>query len=286
MNDTEQLSPKVTFFSNFINQDKISALSTSNEVDSLFYNGLVQFQINDKEGFIQNYANFTQRKPSKRLSYIHDNYLLFSLIICVKKFQCNSDWLKKVLELRKCTSEPAIAITETFKNILRDNFHDKDNNFSIILVYEELLNKTLLNQEEIVEEFLKIRKKHYEELLSKNDFLRIIVDQAFNITIKRADITQTEHVTFLRKFEKKFLKRVGIFSNVYYHMFCLSMITLGFYLFIAQKEIWGKIFETIDVGGAVCTFLGFGTYLANMLSEKRITKFITSIFYWLFGYKK
>ena len=275
---------KIQVFCYFITgQDIPENLDFPVEVDNFFYTFVKFFQSSNKEGFQKNYTELSRRRPSSDSPYVYDDYLAFIIVACLLKFDLDGRWMFEVLDIRKCSNLECQQLTTTFKNILRKNFNDKDNNRSVIITMQYLLNMEVLQETEIKAEFLFISNGKLP--IYKSDILNLVSYRAFDIIIVKANILENEHVSYLRNFEKRFLKRVKIMATWIYYIFCIALILSGGYAYFKNPTV-KEMFGSVDVIFAVFTVFGMGGIVAELISKKKITKYLVSKIENFFGYSQ
>ena len=207
------------------------------------------------------YAKISKRKVSKDSAapFIHDDFLIFTLIIGILKYENDSDWLLKVIRSRAKN-----ATTTTFENLLTGNFRSKANIQSLTLVLLYMLNESKITNELLDEAYEAINIQN----AYNNDFTRIIQHSAFDIIIMFKLPRDSDEVSRLLEFENKFKKRINLFSYIAYNGLLLLILLGAYKLLHSFPEEWKlKINEV----GIIIGIGGFGL-IGNVIPKLK-TKF-------------
>lgn len=148
------------------------------ETDAIFYSSIQAIKKNTKADFDTQYAKISKRKVSENSAapFVHDDFLIFTLIIGVLKFDCDKDWLLGVIRNRTKGKT-----TTTFENLLTGNYQSKANNQSIVLAFLFLLYKSKITNDQLNEAYNAMSDT--KESVN-NDFIRIVYYRAFDIIIQ------------------------------------------------------------------------------------------------------
>lgn len=238
--------------------------------DKLFFEFLLSLQTNNGELFNKNYLEISKRKPSPESPFVNDDFLTFCLILGVKRFNIDSTWVQSVINCRTSQNEETNETIQTYKNILKDNYKSKDNNFGIIIVFQNVLLKEFLSGIEKSEFYNKTIKLDYP--MYKSDFLNLISLKAFDLVLGEQIISASSNTNIMTDKLSKFSRRVksisiGIYSTIY--------------VLIFAAVIWAstndKIGNLIQNAEAIFGFLGFAGILGNFFQRKKVINFINSI---------
>ncbi len=248
-------------------------LKDVSDTDTIYYSSVQAIKRNSKEDFNTQYNKISKRKVLKNSAapFIHDDFLIFSLIIGVLKFDCEKDWLLDVIRKRAKSS-----ISTTFENLLIRNYQSKVNIQSIILAFLFLMDKSKINNEQLVQAYDAVSDT---KQLNDSDFIRIINYRAFDIIIQFKLPRDTDEISRLLEFETRFKSRINVFTYITYNTILL-LILFGCYkiLHSLPEDIKSKINEV----GIIIGLGGIGLF-GNIIPKWKIkfNKFILN----LFGYK-
>lgn len=217
------------------------------ETDAIYYACIQAIKNNSKVEFNKQYAKISRRKVSKDTAapFVHDDFLIFILVIGVSKFESENEWLLGVVRNRAKNE-----ITTTFENLLKSNYLSKANIQSLILVFLFQLDKSKITDDILNEAYDAIIKT---QQTYNNDFIRIIHYQAFDIIIRLKQSRDTDEVSRLLEFESRFKKRINIFSYFAYNILLVLVLFGAYKLLHNLPEDWkSKINEIgilIGIGG-------------------------------------
>lgn len=196
----------------------LSPKNDISETDAIYYSSIQAINKNSKEEFNSQYTKISKRKVSENSTapFIHDDFLIFTLVIGVLKFECEKDWLLGVIRKRAKN-----ATTTTFENLLIGNHQSKSNIQSVVLVCMFLLDKSKITNERLVEAYsaMSDTKQSFN-----SDFIRIIHYRAFDIIIQFKLPRNTDEVSRLLEFETRFKKRIHVFSIIGYNAFLVLLL--------------------------------------------------------------
>lgn len=196
----------------------LSPKNDISETDAIYYSSIQAIKKNSKEEFNSQFVKISKRKVSENSTapFIHDDFLILTLVIGVLKFECEKDWLLGVIRKRAKN-----ATTTTFENLLTGNYQSKANIQSVVLVFLFLLDKSKISNEQLVEAYsaMSDTKQSFN-----NDFIRIIHYRAFDIIIQFKLPRNTDEVSRLLEFETRFKKRINIFSIFWYNAFLILLL--------------------------------------------------------------
>lgn len=225
------IEEKHSYFSRLEDQPKQKALfallshetmpvqsSDVSEIDDIYYSSIQAIKINSKNDFNTQYARISKRKVLENSSapFVHDDYLIFTLVIGVLKFDCDKDWLIGVIKTRAKGET-----STTFENIMTSNYQTKDNNYSIVLVLLFLLDKSKISNDLLNDAYNGMSDLNTS---FNSDFIRIIYYRAFDIIIKFKLPRNSDDMSRLIEFETRFKKRINIFSIIIYNLFIIVLI--------------------------------------------------------------
>lgn len=249
-------------------------ISDNNEIDLIYYGVINSLLKDNKENFDDNYSKLISRTPNKDFSpFIHDDVLIFCLIVGIIKFKKNKEWITRILQERFVSQT-----TITFKNIVNENFSSTENLSEVIIVFKFLLKDYDLMQYLLDDTYLKI-VDNSELFDDKNDFLIITKLKALDCIILLKNSPDTQAFTFLKKFETTFLKRTKFISTLLY-LSLLSILIYYLTVYVWSNQWLNELFQNL---GLVLTILGIGLFGYIF---KWIKKHIEILVNLLFGYKQ
>jgi len=268
---------KFNQFISFVNCLSVERIDYDIEIDRLFNNTLISIKQENKQLFHQVYSQISERQPNKNSTILHEDLLLFALIVGLIKFKSDSNWLIRAIQSRESSEKEGTLVKNTFLSILNGNYKNKENLFQVIIVIENLLDLELISWEEKSDFYSKITSDKLD--LYKSDFLNIISLRAFDIVLIEGDKSDTSNFAFLSSFEKKFLNRTNIISNIIYFILVIAVATalIKFAVNPKYKDIIDKIFPIL---GAI------GISILSLVSRKKLIPFFENGIKLIFGYKK
>lgn len=193
---------KLIAFSNLIfNSNIVKPDSYSSPTEKTYYALICSIVENNKKEFEIEFKNLSKRKPTESSPFIHDDFLIFSIIIGLKLFKVKDNWLIGVIVLRSDSE-----ITTTFLNLLREDLLSSSNLPEIVICYLQYLNLDEINDQLIIRAIDGIHLR--KELISENsNFLSILAIRSLELSIILKENDQPPIYGKLKEFEKNFLKR-------------------------------------------------------------------------------
>jgi hypothetical protein len=217
------------------------------EIDAIYYSSIQAIKKNTKAEFNTQYAKISKRKVSEKSAapFVHDDFLIFTLVIGVLKFDCEKDWLLGVIRNRAKGKT-----TTTFENLLTGNYQSKANNHSMVLAFLFLMYKSKITNDQLNEAYNSMSDT--KESIN-NDFIRIVHYRAFDIIIQFKLPRDIEEISRLLEFESRFKKRINVFTYIAYNSILLLLL-IGAYeiLHSLPEDIKSRINEIgiiIGIGG-------------------------------------
>ena len=241
---------------------------TNNEVsetDAIYYACIEAIKNNHRERFNNQYSRISKRKVSQNSTapFVHDDFLIFTLVIGVLKFEYEKEWLLGLIN-----SRPENAITTTFENIIKGNHQSKANIQSLILVFLYLMDKTKITNEILVQAYKALSGT---EQPFNNDFMRIIHYRAFDIIIQFKLPRNADEISRLLSFEKRFKKRVNVLSYIVYNSLLLFLLIGAYLILESLPEDWkSKINDLAVILGLAGTGL-FGNFIPKLKIKIKVT---------------
>lgn len=239
--------------------------------DKIFLNVLISLRNNDEKLFFENYNEISKRSPSAEsssLPFINDDFLIFSLIVGVFKFNGNRDWLISVLEKRKCSNEECTRMLTTYRNILAENYISQENHFGMILVFQNLILQDILSGKE---------KSHYYQLISssifphfKSEFLNLIELKSFDLLNSESLISADSDFNASKRKLGLVNKRIEQISITLYLILWGIVIGVVIWLYRTNETIKNVIQDYEAIFG----FVGFGGIMGIMFAKKTVVNFL------------
>lgn len=222
------------------------------ETDKIYYGMLEAIATNNKNLFQTHFQKINKRTPSKDSfsPFVHDDLLVFTLLVGVIKFSVEKSWLQNLLSIRS-----ASAITSTFDALLNNNYYSKSNNCEIVIPFLELLNDHSLTNDYLNEAYITITNN--QSLFDgRNDFQTILSIKAYDSIVLSRDSEGSE-LSRLKTFERRFTARIKILTLIVYN----SLLIGGLYLIVKILGSYPAIKDYADTIGLVVGILGVS--LAN-----------------------
>ncbi|MBK9961982.1 MAG: hypothetical protein IPP06_11840 [Saprospiraceae bacterium] len=136
-------SPKLSAFNQLLTGKAIAQPigNDLSETDEIFFGIISAIQANDKSAFDKHYSKKSKSNPSKEspAPFVNDDFLIFSIILGVTKFNIDKAWIKSIVSIRSKNS-----ITTTLDNLLTDNYYSTSNLPEIVLMFCKTAIRTLL----------------------------------------------------------------------------------------------------------------------------------------------
>jgi len=267
--------PKQLALFNLLTKLPLEILSEDiSETDAIYYSCIQAINDNNKVGFEKQYNLISQRKISKGTNapFIHDDFLIFILIIGVSKFDCAKEWIEGVTKNRTQN-----ATTITFINLLRGNYLSKANIQSLTIAFLFEIDKSKITNGLLNEAYEAVCDLKQS---TNNYFIRIVNYRAFDLIIQYKLPRDSDDIARLLEFEKRFKKRINTFSYIAYNGLLLIILFGTYYILHNLPEEWkSKINEV----GILIGIGGVGLF-GNIIPKWK-TKFYTLILR-VFGYKQ
>lgn len=265
------VNEKFLIFYNFLVSNGTSVIGesmpTSDVIDDSFRDILMTICNSNGQDFQKHFSQYSSRMPSPTSPFVNDDFLLFSLIIGVKKFGLSQDWVEKVLQARKCTSPDCSQTLTTFKNILLQNYNSLDNHLGIILVAQNILNSELLLPANKAKLYTGITSSIFPS--KRSDFLNIVELRAYDLLINEQLLgSDSEYQTYKQITQKSELRIVQI-SNVFFYLICafLSLIVVWLYF---KYENFKEMIQNFE---AIFGFLGLPGIIIMLFNKEKIVNY-------------
>jgi hypothetical protein len=226
-------TPKLSAFKNMLSGQAVcfpnSDLQIS-DTDKIYYEITTAIQTNDKNRFVEFFNKKNKSNPNKDnpSPFVHDNFLIFNLIIGIIKFDCDKDWIKYIISIRAKNN-----ITTTFENILNGNFNHSENIKEVVFIYFNLIYQSKISSDLANETFTSINASN-QLFQNQNDFIIICAILSYNRIIELKTLPDNSDYQLLKSFETKFTKRIKILA------WFIQTIILAFLVFVIYEVISAK----------------------------------------------
>lgn len=271
-------SQKLTAFNNLLLGKPFSPNSDTIETEEIYFRIASAIHLNDKATFETYFSKKRKSNPSKEYPspFVNDDFLIFCLIVGIIKFNEDKSWIKNIISLRSRN-----AVTITFENLLIDNFYSRNNLPEIVLMFFQLIDQSLINNDILTTAFKSI-SENTTLFESKSDFHIICSIRAYDLIIILKESPNGGEVYLLREFNKKFLKRIKVLAWIVQTI----VLIVIFYLGIEIVSVYPAVKEYIDKIGSVLKVLGIIglSQIGNVLPKVRKKSY--EIILLLFGYPK
>lgn len=273
-------SPKLAAFDQLLSGKAIILPSGNNlsETDEIYFGIISAIQSNDKSAFEKHYGNKSKSNPSKEspAPFVNDDFLIFSIILGVAKFNIDKAWIKYIVSIR--SKNP---ITTTLDNLLAENYYSTTNLPEIVLMFLQNINQKLITNDILNSTFKKINE-NTALLESKSDFQILCAIHAYNSIVLLKEAPEGSEIQLLKSFDSRFSKRMKVLSWVMQLLILAGII----YSLLKLPKYSPETVDLIDDYGFAFTILGaLGfTFFGNQLGFiRRKTNELTMR---LFGYPK
>jgi len=273
-------SPKLAAFNQLLVGEAI-AQSHGNELgetDEIYFEIISAIQSNDKTSFVKYYSKKSKSNPSKEspTPFVNDDFLIFSIILGVSKFNIDKNWIKSIVGIRSRT-----PITITLDNLIEENCTSTSNLPEIVLMFLQLDNQNLITDDFLNGTFKKINQ-NTNLFEGRSDFQILCAIHAYNSIILLKEAPKGSEVQLLKSFDTRFVKRTKVLSWVLQAGILVGLLYGLLKLPLYSPEIinaiseYGYIFTIIGAIGF--TFLGNQIGIIRRISQELIMS--------LFGYPK
>lgn len=197
-------------FDCFLHGANVAAISNVNisDSDQQFIEILLAIQTSNKSAFEEIYSLKSKSKPSREspAPFVNDDYLIFSLIIAIKKFGIDETWIKNILTLRNRN-----IITITLENILNENYSSTSNQAEIVLIFLQQHDQSLISNQTLNDAFKSIMN-NASLFENRNDFLILSALSAYELIIELKEAPDGSEIQLLKRFNKRFINRTKVIS--------------------------------------------------------------------------
>lgn len=178
------------------------------ESDEIFFGIISAIQTNDKVGFDKQLSKKSKSNPSidSPAPFVNDDFLVFSIILGVSKFNLDKTWIKNILSIRSKN-----AITTTLENLLAENYYSTSNLPEIVLMFLQSINQSLITNDFLNSTFKKINE-NTALFDSKKDFQILFAIHSYNSIILLKEAPEGSEIELLKSFDRRFIKKMKVLS--------------------------------------------------------------------------
>ena len=271
-----ETKPKLAAFYNLLYLGDLSIPTNDvSETDSVYYESIASLLNQDKKRFLKAYRTISKRQVSSHTisPFVHDDFLIFSLLLGIKIFKIETQWIKSIVAIRNRNS-----ITITLENILNDNYASTSNNHEIIISFLSIYDPSKFNND-LLKSSYKVITRNSALLENQNDILILCSLRTFDLIVEMSNPTSGGEIEFLQRFEVRFLKRLKILAVLLYNLILLAI------LYFLTKLVGGLPEETrgqLNQYNLIIGIVGAGLIGSNFIHT--IRKKFTKLICLLFGY--
>ena len=254
-------SHKLTAFNNLLLAKAVIVPQNQdlNESEEIYFGIINAIQINNKADFEKYYNKKSKSKPTKDspVPFVNDDFLIFSFIVGVVKFDIDKSWLSSIVSIRNRD-----AITITFENILNENYYSTSNLPEIVFMFLQFRNYALITNEFINFTFKKVTEniKLFE---SRSDFQILCSLRAYDSILLLKESPDKSELDMFKKFNGRFIKRMtylsGVIQAILFGLLTYLLLTLPKY---SPEAV--VIIEKYNYAFTIFGALGF-SFLGNVI---------------------
>ncbi len=255
-------SKKLAAFNNLLLNKPVAYIEALelNDPEETYFGIVSSIQRNDKTAFEKHYNKRSKSNPNKEslAPFVNDDFLIFSIILGVTKFDIEKKWIKNIVSIRSKT-----PISITLENLLEDNFYSTNNLPEIVLMFLQLSQEALITNGLLDTTFKRI-KENYELFESKSDMQILCAINAFDLVILLKESPDGSEISLLKDFNSKFTKRAKILSIIIQ----LGLLITLLYMLLGLPIYSPATVEILNKYGYIFTLLGATglTLLGNQLN--------------------
>ncbi|CAM2963535.1 hypothetical protein SAMN05444143_110110 [Flavobacterium succinicans] len=220
-------SHKLTAFNNLLLAKKVVIPKDQdlNESEEIYFGIINAIQISNKVDFEKYYNKKNKSKPNKDspAPFVNDDFLMFSFIVGVVKFEMDKDWLYSIVSIKNKN-----AITVTFENILNENYYSTSNLPEIVFMFLQLRDHALITNEFINFTFKKVTE-NIELFQSRSDFRILCSLRAYDSILRLKESPDKSELDMFKKFNGRFIKRITYLSQV------IHVVLFGLLIYVVLK---------------------------------------------------
>lgn len=227
---------------------------------------------------------FSKRQVNKDSHWIYDNFIVFSIVCAIHKFDLSTGWISAAINLTYSAATPVDRkIKDTFRNILTGNYSSKGDYHQISLVYQFLAKDEKPNEARLNEMYIELWEAPFP--LAEDDFLNVMSLKAIEIAFIKKALLNPHEFALMNSFVPNFKKRSEQIANIIAWTFIAVITIVSFYLLDLLNEhaktypLFSKVlFFLLSISGfGVSIFWGW---------KKGLSKFMLMLINQLFGFPK
>lgn len=255
-------SPKLSAFNYFLMNKAIVQPKGHelNEADEIYYGIISAIQSDDKVAFEKYYNRKSKSNPNKDspAPFVNDDFLIFSIIMGVSKFNIDKAWIKNIVSIRSKNT-----ITTTLDNLLTKNYYSTSNLPEVVLMFLQHIDQSLITNDFLNSTFKRINENN-SLFENKNDFQVLCAIYAYDFIILLKQAPEGSEIQQLKSFNSSFIKRSKVLSWILQ----AGLMFMLFYGLLKLPVYSPESVEIINKYGYVFTILGaLGiTFLGNQLN--------------------
>lgn len=230
------------------------------EADEIYYGIISALQSNNKAAFEKYYSKKSKSNPSKEspAPFVNDDFLIFSIILGVSKFNIDKVWIKNIASIRSKN-----AITTTLDNLLAQNYYSTSNLPEVVLMFLQHFDQSLITNDFLNSTFKRINENN-TLFDNKSDFQVLCAIHAYDFIILLKQAPEGSEIQQLKSFNSRFIKRTRVLSWILQ----AGLMFMLFYGLLKLPFYSPESIEIINKYGYIFTILGaLGiTFLENQLN--------------------
>jgi len=197
--------------------------TTESNANDIAINSLYAIQKNSKSKFIKFQTIIQRRKPKNDSDWIYNELLMFAIVLGIKKFGLEDTWCKSVLSCRLSKPETNL-ITQTYLDVLVDNFENKNNYQPLIIIYKYFIEKYQFSEYGLQSS---INDLFSSAVFSPSQpFFLIINKAALRIILLKKGLINQDLEEKKEIFSKTFTKKVHCLSVFYWSIMLIFFIVI------------------------------------------------------------
>jgi hypothetical protein len=268
-----------SFFLDFLEEKPglVPPVLNPSDTDSVVCNLLTYVRRADAAAALSLYEKLIVRQVRSDSEWIHNDYLIFSLICAVRKFQLNSDWVRQILRSRPNSELTQRLINKSFDNILAGNDNAKEDYHQISVVYQLVTQQVQFDAERLHKMFAYLWRHPFPYF--ESEFLNIVSLRAIRGSFEAKGLLNPEEFFAAEKFTERFLTRTRILATIMVTVPVLLLILgLAIATFRYPDNFWVK--------GALALSAAFGVDVLASFSSVQgyLRKVVTTVLRHALGY--
>jgi hypothetical protein len=249
----------------------------------LALNLLIAVKSLDKSMAEKYYSVFIKRQPTKESHWIYDNYVLFSIVCAVRKFNIDNQWIRNVIDISYSGADSTNKkIKDSFKNLLSGNYNANGDFHQISVVYQFLAKDEHYNDKSINKMFHFLWLKPFP--FFEEDFLNIISLKAIEIGFMKKSLLTDVQYYQLNIFVPNFNTRANFIAKIFSRVIIVTLIIAVLFLLWKLDNSEEQYATTLKIAVFLSSFSGVGV-LAVWGWKSNLAIFFRTIIDRIFTYK-